>query len=591
MKKISKPQTLSDMMWLMIVVILLLFGIAFSVVTMALTQKARREYEITECENIINSMTDSIEADISNYQDISRMIMLNASVVKYLRADTADVFNKGDAMDGVMSVLNVCTGMDSVIIFRNDYQYFCTGRAVYDLDFDIMLQDDWLHVINDKRGGATLSINGNGAVHRSDEAPIVTIGRAIYDINSQKQTGILLMNLSVNMFSRIARAQKNNDVCIMARDGTFLAGSEKLMELYREDMLSSGEIVHQSARIDRESCMAAMYAIDNSPFVLLCTSKGKPDVIPMNVISVLAVLLVMFLLCVLFSGIMITKNVTNPILNLASAIEETQNSGWLKRIEVEAPNNEIGILTKSYNSMIAYLNDLFNRLLENEKTVQRAEVHVLYEQIKPHFLYNSLETIGCMAMEAGADDVQDALETLGSFYRNFLSKGQREIPLRRELCIIKDYLSLQKLRYGNILSDEYDISEETLDCLIPKLILQPLVENSINHGIRLKGEDGVIRVRSWLEDDLLHISVRDTGVGMSQELIDSVLSGTNTVSPDELQGTHGFGLRGTIERIRYYCNSDDVVQIRSELGEYTEIEITVPKMKKEESDNVQSNAH
>ena len=214
-------------------------------------------------------------------------------------------------------------------------------------------------------------------------------------------------------------------------------------------------------------------------------------------------------------------------------------------------------------------------------------MRVLHEQIKPHFLYNSLETISFMALDAGASDVHAALETLGSFYRNFLSKGDREIPLNREISIIKDYLALQKLRYGDIINDEYDIADNTLNIKIPKLILQPLVENSIYHGIRMTGEPGTIKITSYLEDDDIHIIVHDTGVGMSEETIAELLK-WDTPSGDASDGKiSGFGLKGTIERIRYYCDYKDVVRIRSEQGEYTEIELIIPtKLKEEERGNV-----
>ena len=140
--------------------------------------------------------------------------------------------------------------------------------------------------------------------------------------------------------------------------------------------------------------------------------------------------------------------------------------------------------------------------------------------------------------------------------------------------IIKDYLSLQKLRYGDILNDEYDIAPDTEECLIPKLILQPLVENSIYHGIRMKGEKGTIKISSFLDEDGLHIIVRDTGIGMTQEQIEKVLSPNKTDDPDPFNAS--FGLWGTIRRIRSYCDSNDIVRIRSEAGEFTEIEFILP---------------
>ena len=271
----------------------------------------------------------------------------------------------------------------------------------------------------------------------------------------------------------------------------------------------------------------------------------------------------------------VQKNITKPILALDVSIERTKAEGWLTRIEEEMPDDEIGRLAESYNSMIDYMNELFEQLLREEESIRKAEMMVLYEQIKPHFLYNTLETIRYLAIQENAVQVRDALETLGSFYRNFLSKGKREIPFRDELRIIQDYLALQKLRYGDSFTDEYEIEEGTLDYMVPKLILQPLVENSIYHGVKLKGEHCIIRVTAKMSEEGLRVSIYDTGVGMSEEQIRKVLETEREEAVRKSPG--GFGLAGTIDRIRYYCNKDDVVTIRSEMGEYTEIEICIPQ--------------
>ena len=137
------------------------------------------------------------------------------------------------------------------------------------------------------------------------------------------------------------------------------------------------------------------------------------------------------------------------------------------------------------------------------------------------------------------------------------------------------------MRYGDIIHDEYDIDENTNEIMIPKLILQPLVENCIYHGIRLSGEEGLIRISSRIEEDrILVICVRDTGIGMSPEKIEEVLSGdveelTGNLS-EEASRHSSFGLKGTIERIRLYCGCHDIVDIRSVQGEYTEVELRIP---------------
>jgi two-component system sensor histidine kinase YesM len=199
--------------------------------------------------------------------------------------------------------------------------------------------------------------------------------------------------------------------------------------------------------------------------------------------------------------------------------------------------------------------------------MQKAELEVLREQINPHFLYNTLGTIADLALQNSADEVYDAIETLGNFYRRFLSKGSKEITIREEVAIVRDYLKLQKLRYEDVFEDEYDLQEDLLDIKIPKLILQPLVENSLYHGVRLKGEKGIIRVSVYEKDQRLHIVVYDSGVGMNPEQIQSLMNENNNKS---------FGLKGTIERIRYYYDMDDVFEIRSKEGEYCEVDIKIP---------------
>ncbi len=568
-------------MWLATILLLLLFCVTFTVSTMFITERAERDYEIRESETVIANMAGNIQANIDNYKDISRLIMLNSDVARFLRAPAADTALTNDARDGIVGVLNVCLSIDSVFIFRNDGTYVSTGKSLYTVDFARMQQTSWQEEILSARGGAVIVMNGNGAIFKNNGTPMITVARAIYDIYSQQQTGILLMNITENMLTRITLAQGNGNVCVISDDGNCLAGNAQLAEKFSEEYLTEN-IVHNIVTEKSDRRMVSGCALGGTPLVVMCETYANTDVVPRETIFVIVFLLLTFLAALLICGTYISRNVTRPILNLTSAMEETKSSGWLKKLDVDMPENEIGMLADSYNSMIEHLNELFNRLLENEKTVQKAEMRVLHEQIKPHFLYNSLETISFLAVDAGAEEVHSALEILGSFYRNFLSKGDREIPLRREICIIQDYLSLQKLRYGDVLSDEYDIDEATLECMIPKLILQPLVENSIYHGIRLKGEPGVIRISSRLAEDGLHIVVRDTGVGMPQELIDRVLTVDRVAEPCAGNSQlAGFGLKGTIDRIRYYCDSDDVVQIRSDPGEFTEIEITIPQMQKD----------
>ena len=566
----------------------LIFGIVFVVTVTFLisvyliTAKERRNYEIRESERVLRTLSNNIVSDIDRYREISRLIMTEDRLVSFLRADVnqVDISMINDARYGIMDILNVTEGVDTVMVFREDMIMLSTNRFTYVYDYDLMQKDSWRGYIYDAKGSAVVSLNSNGVAHKLGNKPMVTIGRAIYDIDTQQRTGLMLMNISARVFEKMLGDLRYNDICIMGTDGSFIAGNRKLAPYYESSFISKG-ITHKDIAIEGERSLLSGCRVSNMPIVIMKTSSYGNEGVPFTAINVMIFMLVIFIILAFYTGSFISRNVTDPVFELSSAMDKNRSSGDLKKIDVKVNSSEFEMLEGDYNNMIDHVNDLIDRLMEKEKTLQRAEMRVLQEQIKPHFLYNSIETIGFMALDAGADKVHDALETMGSFYRNFLSKGGREIPFSREISIVKDYLSLQKLRYGDIIEDEYDIPSEAELFIVPKLILQPLVENSIYHGIRLKGEKGMISISAHVDETEgeeypereLHIVVKDTGVGMDQDKIDKILSADEKDRPQEAD--ESFGLWGTIQRIRMYTGKRDCVKIESEQGEYTRIEITI----------------
>lgn len=554
---------------IMLVCLLLSFSMVFVLSTYIIRTRSEKDYRESSSETAVNNVVSSIEFYLEKYNYISRLIMVNDKVVEFLHVLAPDNNQTYEAKMGIYEIVNLYSSIsyiDSVYVFRLDGKSANTGHVNYAIDPGV---EEYQRIL-DARGSVVLAVNGNGLIRRIDKNPTLTLSRAIYDINTQKLIGVLLINISGDVFSNAISLQRDCEMCVLDKYGNLLSGDSSIAEMYDPAFVSKS-MIHRELNNGAQIITGQSVA---DSFVVLCSSGNSENAMPKETRIALWLTLITFAISFIVIAVFISINITKPIENLNSAMEKTQSSGWLKRIEEETPNNEIGRLAESYNSMIDYLNELFNRLIEEEKNMRNAEMRVLHEQIKPHFLYNTLETISYMAVEENAERVHDALETLGSFYRNSLSKGEREIPLRREIQIIRDYLSLQKLRYGENINDEYDIDEASLDVKIPKLTLQPLVENSIYHGVRLKGEPCVIRVSSRMEEDGLHVFVYDSGVGMSQDKIDEVL---NTSKTEEKDGIHGFGLKGTIDRIRYYSEREAVVNIRSEEGEFTEIELIIRK--------------
>lgn len=561
------------------IILFCFFSIVFVASFYFVLRRTNIDYRTRASETAVNNVVSTANSTVQNYNYISRLIMVNDRVVSFLKCEKADKSMSYEARMGMYEILNHhgnINYIESVYIFRNDGDYANTGKNEYFIDME---SDGWQDIL-DADGGKTISINGNGIMIKKDGKPTLTFARAINDIYTQELLGILVMNISNSCFNEVMSIQKTSGMCVVDTNGTYLCGGEEIASLYMDEY-SKEDTIKGNIRFRGKRAAFATKKTSDSLIVMCCTDTSVTSLSVEVVIAMLMIFCALLLSTVIYT-LFVQNNITKPILALDVAIERTKAEGWLTRIEEEMPNDEIGRLAESYNSMIDYMNQLFGQLLQEEEDIRKAEMMVLYEQIKPHFLYNTLETIRYLAIQEDALQVRDALEALGSFYRNFLSKGKREIPFKDEVRIIQDYLVLQKLRYGDNFTDEYDIDEEALNYMVPKLILQPLVENSIYHGIKLKGESCTIKITAKMSKEGLRIFIYDTGVGMSEEQIRKVLD-TRSEEEEETvrKSQNGFGLAGTIDRIRYYCNRDDVVAIRSEMGEYTEIELFIPKNNQE----------
>ena len=194
----------------------------------------------------------------------------------------------------------------------------------------------------------------------------------------------------------------------------------------------------------------------------------------------------------------------------------------------------------------------------------------MQEQIKPHFLYNTFDAISSMAITNGDDEIYKIVSALGSFYRNSLSKGSEIITIRHELDIVRSYLVIQSYRYKDLFTYEIHVSEELLEKSVLKLILQPLVENSVYHGLKPKSEKGSININIYQSEGNIFFLVSDDGIGMEESLIQTILQS------DPAEGKSSFGLRKTQERLKLFYNLDDVLYITSKPGCGTTVTIKIP---------------
>lgn len=513
------------------------------------------------------AISNNLDSTMKSINSISRLTMLRSTVRTFLLAESNSTPRTRNALQEIHDILNTFNLSCNVVILRMDGQYLNTGPGITYVNTDKIFETEWLDEVMAQKGNYVIKA-GTRDAFRSNIGEMVSFVRVINDINTQKPIGILAINLPSRFFeqayqglsgetSHFALYDTSGRLICKDNESTFSSlNPENLLQNTREE---TDKLFYKS--------IFTCDTLGDSHFILASRLEVRIlDGLPAKLLVALIIGAFILLAFMWLINTYIAKNVIYPIQRLVDSMAEVQN-GWLHRVSMNVNDDEIGLLKNSYNAMLIEINQLIEELLQKEKTLRLAELDALQEQMKPHFLYNTLDMIRYMALENRTDEVYNMLETLGNFYRRFLSKGSTDLSLGEEIEIVKSYLTLQRTRFEDIFTDEYEIEEGLSSIRVPRLILQPLVENSIYHGIRPKGEHGVIRVTVKRQEDFLFLSIYDNGIGMSAHQRELLFSGKDSRS---------FGFQGTIERIRYYYKTEDVFEIHSTEGEYCEIILKLP---------------
>lgn len=231
--------------------------------------------------------------------------------------------------------------------------------------------------------------------------------------------------------------------------------------------------------------------------------------------------------------------------------------------------DEIGDLIRGFGSMLDEENSLIKENYENKLALRKAEMKALQAQINPHFLYNSLSLINWKAIEVGADDISDITLALSNFYRTSLNRGKNVLTVEKEIENVKSYIAIQTYMHDGSFDTVVDVDEDILQYETLNLILQPLVENAIDHGIDMKEDGrGFIKIIGRQTADTIILTVEDDGVGMDEE----------TAAQITTFKSHGYGLANVNERIRLFYGEQYGVKVKSEIGKGTICTITIPKV-------------
>lgn len=278
----------------------------------------------------------------------------------------------------------------------------------------------------------------------------------------------------------------------------------------------------------------------------------------------------------------VTRRMLRPIRLLGEQMQSSsQNDGEIKKLAIETHNDEVGLLITNYNNLVDRLDGMLEHQYVLGQEKKDAELKALQSQINPHFLYNTLDMLNWMAQKNEGENIQNVVLAMSRFYRLALSRGEDIITLEEELEMCGAYMDIQKNRFWESLEYEVEVAPELLSALLPKITLQPFIENAILHGIGRKQEpegwvmvEGIcVGTEAGESGEYMLLSVADNGVGMSCEDKTKQQSG----------GSH-YGMRNIEMRLSLYYNEPISIQVESSVGMGTSVSVRVPVRKKEENE-------
>lgn len=525
-----------------------------------------------------DTMTKNFESSLENYKSLAIALTLDSSVQKYLKCNGVSDEHYSSLANAARASLLNCTNMWSsmnfVSIVSGEYDdYLYKGDSgLEDTQFSEVYKADYA---NCKLAQTTsMKIGFNNAYYKGNSYTL-NIYFPIYDVNTVLgELGLLCMNFNDSSLDQIflyGTTSINTDISVIDTDGLNLSNSNRKLLGRKVDYIDSLTEKRGSVKLNGKIYIYQklrnwnFYVVSSIPIIELY----KPSIRAIILMSILMILMVGISLFVVRNVI---RKAYKPLDKVVKKMDSVAAGSLLTRINEEHLGEDFGKLAIGFNAMMDEILVLMERVKLEQHQIEQIRFNALQSQIQPHFLYNTLECIHWQAIADGNGEISTLVKALAKYYRICLSKGKDVISIEEEVEHMKNYLIIQNMRYDNIIDSEVFLEEEFKHVLIPKLTLQPLVENSIYHGLKvIDGKKGNIKLRMERKENDVYIYLEDTGNGMTQEEIDEI-----NRSISEYDESFGYGVRNVNKRIELLFGDQYGLHYRINILGGVTVEIRIP---------------
>lgn len=543
----------------------------------------------------INSMEDSIHLLQKDVEDISTYICINNEILRILEAEDAQELNQNPQLWTDMAPMQIVQDMISLkghiktiaLYPENGVHPYLRGMdgSSYIDDFSkirkLKTYKDVLKSENKKMWkSAYKEKKGPYSVNHSDK---IMLYREIFNLSRTRKLGFIAIGVEKKSFeelySNISESEEEG-IVVLDKNGGQLLEMGKVPKDFKKNILTE-EFLNKDYREREEHFTYGKYEIickqasrDSS---ILC--KIEPnysmqmeffDFAYMPLTLLLAILVGMLPLLLIISHL-----ITSPLNKVSVAIRKFSKGDFNQKIEVTT-EDEIGEVANCFNKMVEDIKTLIEENYVITLKEKESELSALQAQINPHFLYNTLDSFYWKASEDGNEELADNIIALSQLFRLVLNQGNSEITVENEVELVSRYLQIQRMRFANRLEYFIDIDEEIKKEKIPKLIVQPFVENAVVHGFENMSTSCQVKVTGKMEENMIHFEIEDTGIGMSQSQIDAIWQ-SDTESKDYSRQRIGrYAIKNIKERLALKYQENFTLQIESSVGKGTRVILCIP---------------
>ena len=563
---------------------LLLGAVAIvTVISMNYTRTSVFDNSSLYTQTIIQQMNQNIDSYIDYMENISYLVSSNEDVQSYLFGDEPDPESRVRILNQFKTILDSRSDILNLgIIGENGRMLINDALRLTNPDLDIHTQQWYTNALNDSASSYLSSSHVQHII--SGERPwVITLSRGIRnkasEVGNQKE-GVFFIDLNYSAISELCNQSMVGNqgyAFILDAEGNIVYHPQQ-QQLYNELQTENISLImgtDQDTVLFGKGSSEKLYSISRSGktgWTVVNCVRVEELLRKSNKAQSLYVLVAMGLMIVaLFFSRFISRSITQPIQQLCDSMERVQEGDFSVSDIVVESQNEIGSLTKSFNVMTHRIQDLMEQNIREQEAKRKSELKALQSQINPHFLYNTLDSIIWMAEGKKNEEVVLMTASLARLLRQSISNEDEVVSIGQEVEYARGYLTIQKMRYKDKMEFQIEVDPSILHIPLIKLVLQPVIENAIYHGLKYKESKGLLLVKGFMKNDNAVLQVIDNGVGMDEETLAHIYE-RHKVNYQ----SNGVGVYNVQKRLQLYYGNEYGITYESKKGEGTTATITIP---------------